>query len=293
MSSTPVNRNNVLAGVFVIASLLLAVAIAFVLGDMLDAFGSKRDYIVRFPTEVGVAGLQPGADVTFAGLSVGRVESIEPHKPEGETATAMDVRIAIDTRIVLYEDALADLSPPLLGGVSTINFASAGTGTVASQDPLAALTVNNGNGTLEEGETLRGRYAPSILAQLGFSVEDAQRIRNTIADVERASADVVEMADRFNALSQRSSPEIEAAILDARAAVGDVRTFASNFTSENGWKDRVDNIFNSTEETLERGPAIVAEIRDTIARTRAIVEDNETSIRTIISNVEFATERFN
>ncbi len=295
MSSTPVNRNNVLAGLFVIGSLLLAITIAFILGDMLDAFGSKREYTVRFPTNVGVTGLQPGADVTFAGLAIGQVKAIDPYRPggQGSAAEAMDVLISIDSRVVLYEDALADLSPPLLGGVSTINFASAGTGAVAPDDPLATLAINDNSGTLDPGETVQGRYAPSILAQLGFSVEDAERIRRTIADVERSSASVKEITDRFNTLTEESRPQIEAAIADARGAVGDVKEFTASFNAENGWKSRVDGIFTRTENTLERGPVIADEIRDAIKRTRAIIDDNESSVRSIISNVESATERFN
>lgn len=292
MSSTPVNRNNVLAGLFVIASLLLAITIAFILGDMLDAFGSKREYTVRFPTTVGVGGLQPGADVTFAGLPVGQVKSITPHRPAGEEtpAEAMDVLIAIDSRIILYEDALADLSPPLLGGVSTINFASPGTGVVTDR---TALAINDNSGTLDPGETVQGRFAPSILAQLGFSVEDAERIRATIVDVQESSARVREIADRFNIITADAEPKITAAIDDARNAVGDVKAFTANFNAEDGWKSRVDGIFARTENTLEQGPQIAEDVRQAIARARAIIDDNETSVRTIISNVESATDRFN
>ena len=296
MSST-VNRNNVLAGVFVVASLALAITIAFILGDVLDAFGSKREYTVRFPTAVGVGGLQPGADVTFAGLPVGKVKSITPFRPGGENAPAqaMDVLIAVDADLLLYENATADLSPPLLGGVSKINFTSAGTGAISESesDALSPFAISNQNGTLDEGETVRGRFAPSILAQLGFSVEDAERIRNTIADVEKSSANVVAITDRFNNITADIEPVIDETIADARAAVGDVKAFTTNFNAEDGWKPRVDAILAATENTLQQGPEIARDARDAIANARSLFEDNRNGINNIIANIEATTDRVN
>ena len=69
--SSVINRNNVLAGIFVVGSLALAVVIAFILGDVMEKFGSKTEYLVRFPTTVGVTGLQ----LLFIPTSLSRRES--------------------------------------------------------------------------------------------------------------------------------------------------------------------------------------------------------------------------
>ena len=76
MSSRALNKNNVMAGSFVICGVMLAVAFAFILGDFAGKLGSKKSYVIRFPTEVGVTGLQNGAEVTFAGMSVGDRKSV-------------------------------------------------------------------------------------------------------------------------------------------------------------------------------------------------------------------------
>ncbi|MFK7882656.1 MAG: MlaD family protein [Phycisphaerales bacterium] len=287
------NRNNTLAGIFVLGSLALAVAIAFVLGDALDKFGSKHEYTVRFPTTVGVAGLQPGAEITFAGLPVGRVLSIEPHYPGGEdnAASAMDVLIAVDARITLYEDALADLSPPLLGGVSTINFASAGTGTIPANETDTKLARNNADGRLDAGETLRGRFAPSILAQLGFSVEDAERIRNAIADVEATTAKARELTAWFGDRAIEAEPNISGAITEARAAVEDVRGFTRRFSAEDGWGPQIDTILRDTGATVAQGPLVAQDVRDAIASGRDLIDTNKPTIERIMANVEATTER--
>lgn len=293
MSASIVNRNNVLAGVFVLASLVLAVGIAVIIGDVLGSIGSKNEFVVRFPTTVGVTGLQPGSEVTFAGMPVGKVVSITPHQPGGpdRPATAMDVTVAIDTRFTLFEDAYADLAPPILGGVSRINFASPGAGPIQPGDKLAELAVNNNNGILEAGEIVRGRFAPSILAQLGFSVEDAERLRNTIADVEAISATARETVARVDRMAQTLEPRVEAAIEDAQAAVSHVREFTTRFTQEGDFAQRIESILANTDQTIAAGPALAEDARTAIASARTMIDTHSESVGRILGHVESTTER--
>lgn len=293
MSASIVNRNNVLAGVFVLASLVLAVGIAVVLGDVLGSIGTKNDFVVRFPTTVGVTGLQPGSEVTFAGMPVGKVVSITPHQPGGPDtpATAMDVAIAIDTRFTLFEDAYADLAPPILGGVSRINFASPGAGPVNPDDTLAELVRNNSNGVLEPGEIVRGRFAPSILAQLGFTVEDAQRLRNTIADVEAISATARQTVARIDRMAQDIEPRVQTTVEDAQSAVAHVRDFTSRFAEQGDFAQRIESILANTDQTIAAGPALADDARSAIASARTIIDTHSESVARILGHVESTTER--
>jgi ABC-type transporter Mla subunit MlaD len=295
MSSSIVNRNNILAGVFVVASLALAVAIAVVLGDVLGSMGSKHEYTIRFPTSVGVTGLQPGSEVTFAGMPVGKVVSINPHQPEGPgvPAQAMDVVVAIDSRFTLFEDAFADLSPPILGGVSRINFASAGAGAIAPDAKLAELASNNNNAILEPGEAVRGRYAPSILAQLGFTVEDAERLRNTIADVEAIAGTAKETVARVDRMAESLEPRFDTAVSDAQAAVANARALTERFTGEGDWAARVTSILANADETIAAGPAITQDARSAIASARELMDTHTQTIGRILANVETTTQRVN
>ena len=73
-------RNNVLAGLFLVSALLLAVVMSFWIEDGLDRLpfvNPKSTYAVRFTLGDGVAGLQPGSPVTLGGKEIGSVESIE------------------------------------------------------------------------------------------------------------------------------------------------------------------------------------------------------------------------
>ncbi len=295
MSASIVNRNNILAGVFVVASLALAVAIAVILGDVLGGMGRKSEYIVRFPTSVGVTGLQPGSEVTFAGMPVGRVVSITPHQPDGPAvpARAMDVIIAVDSRFNLFEDAFADLAPPILGGVSRINFASAGAGVIPPKDTLAELASNNNNAVLEPGEAVRGRFAPSILAQLGFTVEDAERLRKTIAEVENIATTARQTITRVDRMAESLEPRFNTTVSDAQAAVANARALTERFTGEGDWAVRVSSILANADETMATGPAVARDARSAITSTRALVEDHSRTIARILTNVETTTDRVN
>jgi ABC-type transporter Mla subunit MlaD len=292
MSVSIVKRNNVLAGFFVIASLVLAVAIAAILGDVLGNLGAKNEFVVRFPTEIGVTGLEAGAEVTFAGLPVGRVTSITPYRSGGDAtpADAMDVTVLVDARVTLFEDAFADLAPPILGGVSRINFASAGAGPVARDAKAAALARSNGNGVLEPGEIVRGRFAPSILAQLGFTAEDAERIRNAIADVEAITANVRTTTDRVDRMAARLEPTFDQTLADAGEAVANAKEFTLRF-GEDGWASRIENILADAEQTVAEGPRVAADVRGAIASARAMIETHSDSVGRLLGNAESITER--
>ncbi|MCC5822870.1 MAG: MlaD family protein [Phycisphaerales bacterium] len=293
MSVSIVKRNNVLAGIFVIGSLTLAVVVAAILGDVIGRMGEKNEFTVRFPTSVGVTGLQPGAEVTFAGLPVGRVKSIQPHRPDGpDTAPeAMDVTVLVDTRIMLHENAVADLTPPILGGVSRINFATAGTGRVEPGSELASLAENNNNGVLEAGEVIGGRFAPSILAQLGFGAEDARNIREAIA----AAKDAVETAKSVIAGVERMTSDFEprfgGMLDDAGEAVANVRGLTGRLTEDGDWATMVTGILTRADETVAQGPVLMDEVRGSVESFRSMVDARAEGLDRIMANVEAVTER--
>ena len=287
MSMRAVNQNNVLAGSFVIAGVLLAVGMSFVLGDLSGRFGEKSSYVVQFPTHVGVMGLEPGAEVTFAGLSVGEVVSVgmqlEEHGESGhEVAGSMVVHIELDAGLVLFEDAIADLSPPILGGVSRINIASAGVGGVR----------------LGEGGVMVGRFAPSILRQMGLGPEEAQmikdviekfpewsdRVSGTTENIEETSATVRRMAEEFE-------PEFVEGVDDGRSTIANIRLFTDRLNGEGGWGEKIDSTVVSVRDASGKiGPAI-DDARDTMASVRETVDENRGKVGRIMDNVEASTER--
>ncbi len=293
MSARIVRRNNVLAGTFVVASLVLAVGIAMVLGDVLGGLGRKNEFTVRFPTSVGVAGVQPGSEVTFAGLSVGEVVAVSAYRPAGEASPpeAMDVTISVDAGLVLHEDALADLAPPILGGVSRINFTSPGTGPLPADARNAHLASSNGNGLLEPGEVLRGRFAPSILTQLGFTVEDAERIRSTIADLEATGRSARDAVARVDRMAARFEPRLDRTLDDASAVVANARSLSERLGEGGDWAGRVSGVLADAERAAAAAPLLMDDVRSAVASARSIVETRAATIDRILANAERSSER--
>ncbi|MCA9275067.1 MAG: hypothetical protein KDA29_03495 [Phycisphaerales bacterium] len=290
MSTQLISRNNVVAGLFVILSILLAVAIAFILSDVQDKFAKRTEYVVRFPTDIGVTGLQPGADVTFGGLSIGRVRTISVHTETDpdtgiEVVRSHDVVIAVRPDLVLYEDAYGDLVPPLLGGVSRINIPSPGTGSYdgGPGDP---------DSTLGPGEALRGRFAPSILAQLGFTTEEAEAIKETIHKVREISNHVDEVSQSVKRMMLDLEPEFGKGVDDGRSTIENIRAFSENLNREDGWSDRVDSILGSADSAAKKVEPVIDDAKATISEARGMIEDNREKVASIIDNVNATSERF-
>ncbi len=284
MSVAVIKKNNVMAGSFLITSFILALVIAFTLGDVLGKLGAKNQYIVRFPTTVGVSGLTEGAEVTFAGLPVGRVVGVAPYMETNELSgvtvpVAMDVTINIDTDFKIHEDAYADLSPPILGGISRINIPSAGTGAY-DNGPSDTNTV------LDSGEIIRGRFAPSILAQLGFTTEQADQIKAVIARSDAISADAEEVSASVRRMITLLEPNFETGVDDGRATVANIRSFSDNFAHDGQWSNRVDTVLTKAETVVDTAQGISTDVKETTGSINSLINDNRGKIDSIITNAD-------
>ena len=290
MSTQLVSRNNVVAGLFLILSILLAVFIAFTLSDVQDKFVKRSEYVIRFPTSVGVAGLQPGADVTFGGLGVGKVRSIRENvmldeQTGVEVVRSHDVIVALRTDLVLYEDAYADLTLPILGGISKINIASPGAGAYEGGP-------DDENDTLDPGEALRGRFAPSILSQLGFSTEEALAIKETIHEVKEITANVNETSEAMKRMVLELEPEFGESVDDGRSTLANIREFTERFNAEDGWAPRVDSILSSADDAAKKFSPVLDDVQSTVTEAKGVLEENKERVTSILENVDVTTERF-
>lgn len=258
------SKNNVMAGLFLVVSLIVAVVISFILGDMKEAlFTSRTTYEVRYPLDVGATGLKPGSDVTLGGQSIGRVTSIEPDF-SGEVVKALLVTIAVDSRVRFYPDAKAGLVTPLIGSISTINFAGVGT-------PQSGAL-------LDAGGRLEGQIAPGLLAQAGIDQEVINNIKKIIARVESVSAEI--------------EPDI-------KSTVASVREFADKVnTRMDAWDERITSLLRDLDEAADEARPLlqsaqrgVADARSLMASVQAAINANRQKIDLALTNVHSITER--
>jgi ABC-type transporter Mla subunit MlaD len=277
-------RNNLLAGLFVLGSLVLAVVVSFVLAERGAGRGATR-FTVRFALGDGTAGLQPDSPVTLGGQPVGRVLGLGFAADKG-VASGVDVRVEVRRDVTLFENASIFLEKPLLGTLSSINIASVGT---------EGAAASAGTARIESGETVPASLAPpAFLAQAGLGPMQVDQIRQTISDAQQA-------VDRLSSLIDKSSPEVETALTDARVLIADAR---ANLAS---WDTSVDATLKNVEEAsarltpmLDKGDKVLTDADSAVLSaktlfddTRAVIADNRQRIDTIILDLWAAADKVN
>jgi ABC-type transporter Mla subunit MlaD len=264
-------RDNILAGLFIVLGLALAVFISFMLSEH-KGIGPTRALVVRFPLELGAPGIKAGSVVNLGGQKIGRVTSVAPH-PLAGPSTAVDVHISIPAAMTLYPDAVVSLDRPLLGTLSSINISSVG-------------TTGDAGAAIPQGGVIAGNLAPpAFLAQAGIGPKQIEEVRDIISNLDATT-------HRLSSLVETVSPQAEEGIADARQLLGDLRT---RFDT---WSQSVDSIIASAQSAtagltplVDDSRQIVTDARAAIADMRAILTDNRARIDAFIASVESAARK--
>ena len=275
MSMRTENRNNVLAGMFVVVSLVLAVFISFWVEDGFDKLpfvNPRASYVVRFDLAEGVAGLKPGSPVTLGGKTIGSVSSIRyrTEKVGGrDAATGIDVTIKVDSGLVLYDDAAVAVVAPLLGS-------------------LASLNISDIGGDAE---------GAAVLARGGEL--DAQP-RGGIAMLDELAGEARRLLATANRFSEKIEPRIEPIAEDLAETFHHARAFADDLRkNQDRWFTKADSILDGAQglftETLpgvaDEVTAGVGDARKLLGTTQGMIDENRADIRRTISNFEGLSTR--
>lgn len=300
MGRTPVERNRILAGGFLIASLAVAVYLSFVLSDVFGRLGSFHEYRVLFTVRQGTAGLKPNSPVLLGGQPVGRVTSIEPLASEegGGAIDSMEVRILVRRSVTLYEDAVVELEQPLLAGLSSLNFSSVGGG--------AGETGGGGEGgaaamkVLAEGGTLRAVGGGSLLEQAGVSPSFVGRLEATVANIDGAVSEARTALARVDRITAAVEPDFtgeDGAVRVALRGVGDVVRRVDERSE--AWSAEIDAILAEGKAAADQLEPLVVEVRalatsfesrlqegsGLIGAARALVDENRDQVDLAIDDV--------
>src|SRR5262245_44897439 len=104
MAGRTYNRNNIIAGLFVIAAMVLAVAMSVAVSGATKRLTPTTPYVIEFTLADGASGLKAGSPVTLGGQEVGRVVRTR-FAPDPSHATAVDVDVLINSNVTLHTDA--------------------------------------------------------------------------------------------------------------------------------------------------------------------------------------------
>lgn len=276
MASGRFNRNNVLAGLFVLAGIALALVVIVVLSNLGDTFKAMNHYIVRFSIADGADGLSKGSPVKLGGQRIGQVTSTAfVDAPETGEPEFIDVVIELPKNIRLYTDAQVQLVKPLLGTGSSLNIASF-TGRPSNNAEFKGPPT-----LLVNGERIRGQIGgPGFL-----SPADYGRFQDILARVDRITVEI--------------EPRVGPIMNDAKEITSNVRGISSDVTER--WKTmgpQVSTIVERTEKASEKFPAITDSVYDRseqvkafIADAQKLLTDNRARIDEAIENVRELTRK--
>jgi len=263
-------RNNVIAGLFLLVSLLVAIVISVVLSDGAGILHERATYTLRIDLERGAAGLESGSDVMLGGRPIGQVgelsiaedDSVDPPRPVG-----VDVKIRVRADIAIYENATAIIRTPLLGTLSKVDFVSVG-------DPAGVENPRGSGPLLEAGEVLEiSAGAPMLLAQLGLGSEDAEGIREMIRDAREAVDRASSLIETLETAVEEDQAILKSTLEDARAMIAEFREKTP------GWTERVDSILANADSATAEFDGLGADAREAVEEVRVFLDDLDAVVR--------------
>lgn len=271
--------SSVLAGTFLVSSVLLAVFISFMLSDA--DFSSTTSYEFRFPLRQGAPGIEPGSFVTVGGQKVGRVTEVTFMEDVPGSGVPSGVRVIARLRasIVIYENALVYIERPILGALSSINIAGVGTPDVAP--------IQGGTPRLESGEWVQGRTASALMAQAGLPPEGFAGLFTKFE----------ELTNKTTAIVDEIGPHIKPNMEKVSETIENVRTMTAD-TRANlpKWREQFDTILANSEESSAKFPAlmdkadlVIGDVQASAKTVSDLIEANAPKISTIVDDVAETT----
>lgn len=247
------DKNALKAGLFIIFSLVLAIAVFWTVSGV--DLGNRQTRTIRFELAQDVSGLAAGSEVRVGGLKKGRVHDVRLDD-EGNHVL-VDVELPED--VVLRQDPVVAVQSTVTG-VSWVNFSHLGAG-----EPLADETVIEGeiSGVSAVVASIT-ELGPSLSALAGELREDAlprlsallDRAGGTLDTVDSTFTDVGGKAGKAIDRADRTVERIDDLLADNRSTI--------------------DQTLESLRDASQRMPALVDETRDLVAT----VEETAVQLRT-------------
>lgn len=280
MSAGRGSRNNVVAGLFVVAAAVLFVVVIVVMSNIGDFFTPRSEYVVRFNILDGVEGLDEGAQVKIGGQRVGKVSKIKAHAQDGKPE-AIDVTIQVPATIKLSTEFEYQLIKPLLGTGSSIN--------------ISLPFIDDGKPRLAGTPIAPGGIIPGVAGPPGFLTPgDYAKVRS-----------LLKQGDEF---VRESRPKIDEMLNDAKEGVKGFKVVGEDIQKKwPEWSRQVSDVVTRVEKASQSFDSIVAKVDAATAavesgvkkaeafidRTKKLIDDNAENIDGIIRDVRAIADRAN
>ncbi len=257
--------NHVIVGA--VTLLLLALLAAFIVWLSRASDGAKKEYDIFFQQSVN--GLAKGSGVSFSGVPVGQIESIELWGPDPEFVR---VRIKIDKQVPILLGTVATINGVGFTGVSEIQLDGAVKGAPPlgcpeenprSACPAGVPVIPTKPGAL--GELLNN--APLLLERLSTLTE---RLTNILSDKNQAS--IEQILDNVESVTGQLASQgtgLQDAVKEARITLKKTGDAA----------DQIAAVAGSTSKLLDSdGRPMMAELRKTLGAANRSLAALETTM---------------
>lgn len=220
-----------------ITLLLIALIAAFTFWLSRAGEGDKKEYDIFFQQSVN--GLAKGSGVSFSGVPVGEIQSIELWEPDPEFVR---VRIAIKDSVPVLQGTTATINGVGFTGVSEIQLDGAVKGAPAlvcpknnpkSACPTGVPVIPTKPGAL--GELLNN--APLLLERLSALTE---RLTNILSDKNQQSIEqILDNVENLSGTLATQGPDLRAAIQESRIALQKAGLAADEITKMAGTTNKL------------------------------------------------------
>ncbi len=280
-------------GVFVVAALVITAGMILAFGGGAGVFSETYEVEIDFNH---IGDLLPGAPVKYGGVRIGFVKSIALQSNGKVRATAS----IYDTETVrLYEGYTALIQTSGLVGDTFVEFTAADSPKTV---PLKeSEQVIDGTGQPSTTELLAqvkqiGEKVDTIAGHVEDIIGDEQFKEDVRATVH-STAGAAKAAERFLVDLERTSKNIYAASDDIRATTGVIRTVGNELRDAMNQTITNEENIEAVRETLANIRAASRDAKTTtthlasiLARTDALIEEEEPNIRGSIANIAKVTD---
>jgi ABC-type transporter Mla subunit MlaD len=224
--------NAIIAGLTVVAAVLMCAGLSFAIGKW--SFGNTGNKVtIKFPNATGIT---PNAEVKLAGVSVGRVLSVnyiarkdQDLDPKTGTNNCVAVVINVNKDIDVGQDVEATIKQDGFG--------------ISAKYVLLTPGTDTSSPALADNSTLQGQ-PPYDLSDL------IQPAGEALTQAKVLVAKLAPTMDRFEKLSDKLDKDLPPLMDNANKLMTDGDSVLANFNTPDG-KRRLDDIFNSLRVSTE------------------------------------------
>jgi ABC-type transporter Mla subunit MlaD len=289
------DRNAFKAGLFIIISIVLIVALILGIKGISRFVVPSQDRMVRFALSDDIGGLSPGDDVRIGGAKVGVVRSIDIDTgDEGKSSRpGIVIEFAMPQRYVVRENAEISVQSTVTG-VSVLNFASLGEGPAI---PLSDVLIGRPGG-LSSLIASAGEIGPEVLSvikevrgttlpKVNTAVDSTNAlIRHVDSKVDPITQQGSNALDEVSSLFGDSKADFRGTIANLNALTASIRQkLPAILDQTHGLLANVNTAVERTNDALIDIKSVAANSRDISASARQILLGNRGKIEAMITSL--------